>query len=377
MDYLTLLIKPASSACNLKCTYCFYLDVAEHRDVRSHGIMSESTLDLLVKKALAEAKKGVTFIFQGGEPTLAGLPFYESLVRFQAQYNHRNLSIINSIQTNGTLLDEDWARFFAAHHFLVGVSLDGNREIHDLNRVDHQGEGSHQTIDRNIALLKRHGVEFNILCVVTRNVARHTTKVYNHFKSKGYDYLQFIPCIEGLDSPKTLSPFALPPDAYGRFLVDLFNLWYRDIQSGRFVSIRMFDNVMHMMRGFPPESCDMQGQCSTNLVIESDGSVYPCDFYVLDEWKLGMVAESSFQDFLRQNPTGIRFVQASLPNTTSCSGCPYLGVCRGGCRRYHEMSAQQGKEGHYYCASFKKFYAHALPKLEALLRNPPKFAEMP
>jgi uncharacterized protein len=369
MPPLNILIKPASSACNLRCKYCFYCDEAENRTEKNYGMMTGDILEVLVKKAFEYGESYVGFAFQGGEPTLAGLGFYRKLIELQQKYNRKKVKIGNAIQTNGTLIDADWAEFLAKNRFLVGVSLDGPKDIHDLNRVDAQGKGSYNRIMKTVALFKQYGVEYNILSVVCKSVARHIGQVYHYFVKQGFGYLQFIPCLDSLGAEPGQSPYSLTPRLYEDFLKRLFDLWYHDFMAnGRRVSVRMFDNILQMLLGYPPESCDMKGHCSANLVVEADGSVYPCDFYVLDEWKMGNIRTDSPAELL-QGDTAQAFVAVSEGISEQCRGCEVYALCRGGCRRYYEPIID-GKIGHknYFCSAYKAFYQYALPRFQEVLQ---------
>lgn len=367
MPPINILIKPASSNCNLNCKYCFYYDVAENREVKNFGIMSFDTLEVLVKKAFDYGEHFVGFAFQGGEPTLAGLDFYRKLIEFQKKYNTKKIRVSNSIQTNGTLINNEWAKFLSENNFLVGLSLDGPKEIHDINRIDKKGSGSFVKIEKAIDLFDKYKVEYNILCVVTKLVARHVDKVYRYYSKKGFQYLQFIPCLDELGIEPGKNPYSLTPEAYGDFLKKLFDLWYRDFMSGKRVSIRMFDNIAQMLAGYPPEACDMKGCCSANLVVESDGSIYPCDFYVVNEWVMGKIQDSSILELV-QSDNAKAFVDNSIGIPDKCRSCEYLSVCRGGCRRHYEPVSEKSLGGNYFCNSYKEFYQYALPRFYEIVR---------
>jgi uncharacterized protein len=362
MPPINVLIKPASSSCNLKCKYCFYYDVAENRDKHSYGIMTYDTLETLVKRVFEYGENFVGFAFQGGEPTIAGLDFYKQLIILQQTYNTKKLKINNSIQTNGTLINDEWAEFLAENRFLVGISIDGPKEIHDLNRIDSKGSGSHKTLENTIELFNKYKVEYNILCVVTKSVARHTEKVYKYYVKKGFKYLQFIPCLDELGKEPGNNPYSLTPYDYEMFLKKLFDLWYRDFKKGNEISIRMFDNIIQMLLGYPPESCDMSGRCSVNTVVEADGSVYPCDFYVINEWKLGDIFNNSLEEMI-QGKTVRTFVDLSKNTPVGCKQCKYFNLCRGGCRRNYESLKDNKLESNYFCPSYMGFYEYSLPRL--------------
>lgn len=367
MPPLTVLIKPVSSTCNLYCRYCFYHDVAENRNQFNYGIMTEETLETIVRKTLEYGEYQVGFAFQGGEPTIAGLDFYRHFLELQQKYNQKRVKIRNIIQTNGMLIDDDWARFLVENRFLVGLSLDGPKDLHDLNRIDISGKGSYNRVMKTVALFNRYRVEYNILSVVNRSVARHIGKIYNFFVKQGFQYLQFIPCLDGLGIAPGQSLYSLTPEIYGDFLKRLFDLWYHDFKSGHRISIRMFDNILQILLGYSPESCDMNGYCSANLVIEADGSAYPCDFYVLDQWKLGNVAVNDLKELLA-SVTAQAFVKVSYELTKACRQCEAFAICRGGCRRHYEPidSAQEGKN--YFCPAYQEFYRYALPRFYEIIK---------
>ena len=367
MPPLSVLIKPASSACNLRCRYCFYADEAARRAVGNRGVMSPAVLRALLERVFAEADGPVSLLFQGGEPLVAGLPFFEQVVALAARLNTRRLPVAYALQTNGTLVDDEWAAFFARHRFLVGVSLDGTKDLHDLVRPDAEGGGTHKRVLTGIAALRRHGVAFNVLTVVTGRLARSAQKVYNFYRKEGFCYQQYIPCLDPLDQPRGRELYSLTPAAYGQFLKDLFDCWYRDVSRGVFISERWFDNLVSLLQGRPAENCAQCGQCTVQLLVEADGSVYPCDFYALDEYRLGSVLDDPLAR-LQACPAARNFVAASLTRDPACEACPWLALCRGGCRRDRDLGG--GALGRsYFCESYRAFFPYALPRLQALARR--------
>lgn len=361
MPPLNILIKPVSSACNLRCRYCIYTDAAENRAHKNYGIMTVDTLEVIVRKALEYGDSYVSFIFQGGEPTLAGLDFYRRLLVLEAKYNRKRLPIRNVIQTNGMLIDEAWARFFAENHFLVGISLDGPKEIHDLYRIDSEGNGSFDRVMKTVNLCNRYHVEYNILTVINKIVARHIEQVYNFFVEQGFNYLQFIPCLDGLGEEPGQNPYSLTPQVYGDCLKRLFNVWYRDFQNGKQISIRMFDNILQILSGMGPKSCDMNGCCSANIIIEADGSVFPCDFYVVEQWKTGNILSHEIWELLR-GERAQAFSAVSQAIVLQCGRCEYYGICRGGCRRHYEPMKDSVTGENYFCSAYRDFYQATLSK---------------
>ncbi len=371
MRSATFLVKPASSRCNLRCRYCFYHAVARGRVEGDRGIMSAATLETLVERALELVDESCAFAFQGGEPTLAGLDFYRDLLAFQKKHNRKGVRVLNSIQTNGTLLDDEWAAFLSQNRFFTGLSLDGPRDINDLNRTRPDGSGTWAAAVRAAGLLQRHGAEFNVLAVVTDASARHARQVYRSMRRLGFAWLQFIPCLDppGADGEAgggTRTP-GLSPGRYGRFLCDLFDVWHDELKSGTYVSIRLFDNLVRMLLGGPPEACDMNGFCSVNPVIESDGSVYPCDFFTQDAWLLGSILDRDIPlaDMLSAGKAA-GFVNSSRQLPPECRECRWLSLCRGGC-------ARQRVDGKYrFCNDLTLFLDYAGDRLARLAATVPR-----
>lgn len=337
MSDISLLIKPASSLCNMRCKYCFYADVSDLRTVRSYGIMSDETAEYVIRRAIeAAGNRGkIHFAFQGGEPTLAGLPFFRNFTDLVKKLLPPGVFAIYSIQTNGLLLDEEFCAFLADHHFLVGLSLDGDREYHDGCRCDASG-GTFARVSDAMNRLHSHKVEFNILTVVTAQIAAHPQKLWNFCQKKRIGYLQTIPCLPPLEDPGRSDFYTLTPGKYGRFLKEFFRIWAKETDAGNYISVRLFDNYVHMAMGRMPEMCGMSGFCSAQFVIEADGSVYPCDFYVLDELRIGNVQESSFEEMTKSEILR-NFLKKGTEKPKICRNCRFYGICAGGCRRYRDL----------------------------------------
>lgn len=365
MPPITILMKPASGNCNLRCAYCFYYDTMEKREKASYGMMSEETLEAVIRQALAYAEGSCTIAFQGGEPTLRGLDFYRKAVELEAQYNKNHVQIIHTLQTNGCFLDRQWAEFFRDQHFLVGVSLDGGPKLHDYYRKTPGGEGSFYKVMEHVELLKKTGVEFNILSVVNGRTAPQIRKTYEFYRKNHLDYLQFIACLDPFGEEPGGREYSLTPEAYGRFLIELFDLWYSDLLQGRQPYIRQFENYIAVLLGQMPESCDMRGICGLQYVVEADGSVYPCDFYVLDEYRLGNFREHTVEE-IDQMREKIGYIQESLHKEAACAACRYGALCRGGCRRNRRR-----EDGYhqYFCLSYQMFFDACLPRLVEIARR--------
>lgn len=353
MPPIFLLIKPASGKCNLRCSYCFYTDETSIRECPDYGMMTENTLETLTRKALEQAEGQCTFGYQGGEPTLRGLPFFEKAVEFQKKFNLNHVQVSNAFQTNGILIDEKWADFFAESNFLVGLSIDGTSAVHNKNRRDAKGEGSLHRAMEAARILRDYKVDFNILTVVTNETVPRTERIYDFFMEHGFFWQQYIPCIDPFGKEESF----LDPAAYGEFLIRLYERWATDVRSGRFVSIRQFNNYIGMLNGKPADTCSMMGRCAPQYVIEADGSVYPCDFYALDEYCIGNILQDSFARIDRRR-SEIRFLEASEDVDPACADCRYYALCRSGCRRNRETADSELRRTRF-CESYKILFNHA------------------
>ena len=363
MPALSLLIKPASGNCNMRCRYCFYADELDNREIRSYGKMSVDTMHTIVDKAMEYGDYECTIAFQGGEPTLAGLDFYRDLVAYVTVHeNPKKLKIHYALQTNGYLINEEWAAFLGENHFLVGVSLDGLKEIHDRYRLDAAGKGTYQRVISAIRLLEKHQVEYNILTVVTAATARNGQKIYNYFKKNHFGYQQYIECLDPIGEEPGQHEYSLTPEKYGEFLKSMFDAWYLDMRSGTYVYNRYFENLMMIMAGQQPESCNMRGVCGKQWVFEADGSVYPCDFYALDQWRLGNIQENSFEE-MDEKRDELGFIQWSMRQQEDCQKCRWFSLCRNGCRRNREPVTAEHTNRNYFCKSYQMFFEYAYPRL--------------
>lgn len=333
--HTSYLIKPASSLCNLRCRYCFYADVSANRDIPSFGIMNRETSEKIIENAFCGLKDGdsVSFLFQGGEPTLAGLPFFEYFVDFASRWAAGRFQVDYSIQTNGTLLDEAWCRFLAEHQFLVGLSLDGDAQTHNQNRVDASGVGTWNTVMNAKRLMDQQKVEYNVLWVLTEETARHPERFWKFLVSQDIRYVQFIPCLEGLDQ-NSRPAWALTPQRFSSFYTGLFALWSRDFFQGKYRSVKFFDDILNLLVRRQVTACGFTGQCQIQSVIEADGSVYPCDFYVLDQWRMGNLAQQALTELYNASQCNA-FLIRERPEGELCKMCPYWNMCGGGCPRMH------------------------------------------
>jgi len=327
---VSVMVKPASSACNLRCCYCFYADVAATRAVAGHGVMQAETAALLAQR-LAEAVdfSGDAYVsFQGGEPTLAGLDWFRSFAAEMDRYP--GVTPHWSLQTNATLLDKAWCAFFAERDVLVGVSLDGPRANMDTFRFDAAGEGAYARVMHGIELLHQAGVEFNILTVVTRQLAQRPKQLFQFYLQHDCADVQLIPCLPPLDG--TDDGMSLRPRDYRSFYLGFFRAWQKAFQQEKLIRVNLFENVLGMLMGHPPYQCGMLGRCTVQYVIEANGDVYPCDFYCLDEYRLGNLADAPLHE-LSTSAGAKAFLSGQACRREPCATCPYARICNGGCRR--------------------------------------------
>lgn len=356
MKYLSFLIKPASSLCNLRCRYCFYHDVSEQREQKSYGIMEEAIMKQLIQKAFAclDEDGQVTFAFQGGEPTVAGLPFFRSFCAEVKQYKKKTQTVHYAIQTNGIVLDDAWGAFLKEEQFLVGVSLDGYESNTDFFRYDARKKGAYRSIMKGIHVLQKYQVDFNILTVLTSKLAKHPKALYEYYKEQKFNYVQLIPCLPSLDVNELQDEYRLTPHDFANFYKVFYDLWLKDYQKGKYMSVTLFDNVIPMFADIPPQQCGMLGFCSAQLVVEGNGSVYPCDFYVLDEYACGNISEQSVMEIL-EHQNMKKFLKEKKRIGEACSTCPFYRVCRSGCKRQNIVYFD---EDDTYCG-YQDFLQHA------------------
>lgn len=346
------MIKPASSLCNLRCKYCFYCDVSTKREDFSFGCMTHETAEKLIRSALAFADgDSVAFAFQGGEPLIAGMEYFKFFTDTVRKYNVKNSRCFYSVQTNGTLLTDEWADFFTENEFLVGLSLDGDYEANRF-RVDADGQNSFYRILKAAEILKRHKTEFNILTVLTGYCAENAERIYKYFRSNGFRYLQFIPCLRPFGETVE-SELYMTNEQYADFLIRIFNLYVKDFVRGNYVSVRYFDNLVRLRLGQKSEQCGTCGHCTHQFVVEGNGNVYPCDFYCTDEWLLGNIESSELSD-MANGKKAAEFIRESLAVPPKCKKCRFYPLCRaGGCKRQ--------RQDRDYCEAYKAFFSACLP----------------
>jgi uncharacterized protein len=358
-----VMAKPRGAICNLDCEYCFYLrkeDLYKGSSFR----MSDQTLESYVRQYIAAQRAPeVNFAWQGGEPTLMGLDFFRSAVMYQKKYAHPGKIIENALQTNGTLLDDEWCKFFAENRFLIGISLDGPREAHDFYRKD---KGSAPTFDRvlrAVQLIKKHQVDFNILTCVSAANVEQPLEVYHFLRDEiGAEYIQFIPIVErenttGFQEGTVLTSRSITGEQYGRFLISIFDEWVRrDVGK---VFVQMFDTALGRWLGAPGGLCVFQETCGLALAMEHNGDVYSCDHFVEPRHRLGNLLETPLTELVgsvQQKQFGLD-KRESLPHY--CRECPVLFACKGGCPKDRTEFTPDGEPGlNHLCSGFKAFFTH-------------------
>lgn len=368
-----IMLKPGGSLCNLSCRYCYYLDKAEIYGGRE-PVMSEAMLETVVREYIAANDvPEVTFNWHGGEPLLLGLDFYRKALELEEKYADGK-TIHNTIETNGILLDRAWADFFRKHGFLVGISIDGPKDIHDKFRRDRGGAPTFDKVINAVRLLQTSGVEFNTMSTVNAASEGRGREVYQFLKSLGSRYLQFMPVVEHIkagritdpaESGAQIAPWSVGSSAFGRFLCDIFDVWVRN-DVGR-VFVGQFDATLASWCRVSPGICVYAETCGGNAVIEHNGDLYPCDHFVYPKYRLGNIAETSIREMMA-SPAQVRFgidKRNALPS--ACRKCRWLFACHGECPKHRFNHTERGETGlNALCTGYQQFYAHVAPYMEVM-----------
>ena len=358
-----VMAKPVGPVCNLNCPYCYYLAKTELFGPGEVYRMTDEVLEAYVA-AFISASPGplVHFVWHGGEPTLAGIPFYRRAIELQGRYLPEGWSCLNSLQTNGTLIDENWCAFLAEKRFAVGISIDGPQALHDASRLDRHGRPSHSRTMRGFRLLRAHGVDPDVLCTVNAVTARAPLEVYRYFVDQGVRWAQFIPVVEKGPGGGP-SATSVGPEAFGDFLCRIFDEWVRhDVNR---TGVQNFLEALLVVTGQPANLCVMAESCGLALAIEHDGSVYSCDHFVDPAHRLGDVRRDGLARLVG-SAEQLAFGQAkSSPLPEGCRECPVLFLCNGGCPKQRLVPAD-GSGLNYLCPGYRAFYSHALPYLSRM-----------
>jgi uncharacterized protein len=384
--------KPAGPLCNLNCDYCFYLEKQALFGLTGKIRMSDDVLSAFIKNYItSQPTPIVEFVWQGGEPTLLEIDFFEKVVELQRPFTRQKV-IKNSLQTNGTLLTDEWCAFMKKHNFMVGISLDGPREIHDRHRCNRQGKGTFEQVMRGLRLLQKHRVDYNVLACVAHDTAAHPLDIYRFFKDEKIEFIQFTPIIErvadvnsaalGLrfaspalsDKKKgdsKITPWTIVPEDYGDFLIAIYEEWVKNDVGKIFVM--NFEWALNAWIGNPSPICIHAEQCGQSVAVEYNGDVYACDHCVYPQYKLGNIVTDTLTDMISKSlKSGFGVIKKhSLPRR--CEECEVLAACRGGCPKHRFASDFDGEPGFpYLCAGYRKFFLHIrkyLKVIATLLEN--------
>ena len=364
MNPFQLLIKPAGPDCNLRCSYCFYRRASNIFPAQLAHRMSQEVLEEMTRQYLRLDFPASCFSWQGGEPTLCGLPLFERAVKLQMKYGRSGQRVSNALQTNGLLVGKDWCRLFNRYKFLIGLSLDGPQSIHDYYRLGSR-RGSWKAAMQAAKLLADYEVEFNILSVVTRKSESLAGTLFCWFVEHGFRYLQFIPCLESLPRGG-LAPFSVTDMGYGDFLCALFDAWWENRSQG--ISIRMFDAMLESLVYGKPSLCIFSPICQGYLVVEHDGTVYPCDFFVSEETCIGNLMEVSLAELFCSN--GYRdFGRKKKVLPDECHECQWLSLCQGGCQKDRIDAQGRPASRTFFCRAYRQFFQYAMPRLGSLAKE--------
>lgn len=366
-----VLLKPRGSICNLDCSYCYFLSKKDlYPGSRFH--MSDQTLEQFTRAYLAAQPVDETVLgWQGGEPTLMGLEFFRRAVAFQQQHAPPGMRVLNTLQTNGTLLDDEWCRFLADNHFLVGISIDGPQPQHDAYRIDKGGEGTFTAVMGGLSLLKKHGVDFNVLTTVHAANQEHGLEVYRFLRDEvKAEFIQFIPIVErdndtGFQEGETVTDRSVTATGFGRFMIDVFEEWVRR-DVGR-VYVQLFDVALAAWVGTPAGLCVFAETCGNALALEHNGDLYSCDHFVEPGHLVGNVHDRGLTEMVSSPPQHAFGVAKRDLLPDQCQQCEVRFVCNGGCPKNRFLATGDGRPGlNYLCAGYRNFFNHIRPAMDLM-----------
>ena len=364
---LVVMAKPVGSRCNMRCRYCYYLGKGQYSSHEKQTVMTADLLEKLIREAAASSSGPVSFIWHGGEPTLAGIGFYKKVVELERRLIPKGREVWNNLQTNGLLLNDEWCRFLKDNRFDVGISIDGNELVHNENRRMISGEPTYARVLNAIARLRRCGGDPDLLCTVNSSSLLDPLGVYRALRATGCTWIQFIPILIRKEDG-TLSSLSADPAGYGEFLIAVFDEWVKN-DLGK-CDVQLFAETARILAGGEASLCTMRKTCGRVLIAEEDGAIYSCDHFVDDDHRLGTLrtdrltamAESVFQK-------SFGAAKESLL-TGECRTCPWLRFCRGGCPKDRYGKSSNGENGQYIlCEGLKHFFSHAVPVLENIMRK--------
>lgn len=358
---LSLLVKPVSADCNMRCQYCFYLRPGDPYRSQKHPVMDDRTLRAMISGYMKSAGRSASFGWQGGEPLLAGLDFFKRVVDYQQRYGSPGQLVSNNLQTNGLLLNDEWAKFFKRYRFFLGVSLDGPEADHNLYRHSLNGANSFRQTMKGIQVLRDHRVEFSILTVLNDVTAKKPEELYRFFLKNKLYFLQFIPCVEYDREAQTIRGYSVSVEDYRDFLCTLFDVWFN--RGSPLASIRLFENILALYAGMAPEICAFRDRCGSYAVVEYNGDVYPCDFFVEERWLAGNLLEAPVHDIVKNRKTE-SFNNRKMEQSSGCDRCQWNVICHFGCQHYR---LPDGKN--YLCEAYREFFRYTEKRFHLLKQH--------
>ena len=353
-----VMAKPIGSLCNMRCSYCYYLEA--DNGTAPMAPMTDQVLEAFIRNYIESAAGPVvSFVWHGGEPTLAGIPFFEKAVALQKKYRPEGWEIWNNLQTNALLIDDAWADFLMREHFDVGVSIDGAKWLHDFYRKDVSGKDTYDRVVQAVRQLQAVGIQPDLLCTVSAETARAGAETYKALRDMGTGWMQFIPIVER-DEAGELTKESVSPEGYGEFLKDVFAQWFfHDLNTQ---GVQFFNETAAALSGDTPRLCNMRPTCGDVVVVERDGNVYACDHFVDQRHLLGNVLHDSLAGLVSGQAQRAFGEEKSLCLTTECKACPYLNICGGGCLKHRFVQSGKGEPGHdYLCVGLRAFFDYAVP----------------
>ncbi len=362
-----IFVKPVGAVCNLNCSYCYYLEKKELYPAGTRFLMPDKVLEkYIIQHFEASTENKINFSWHGGEPLLAGIDFFRKVIKYQNKHKPAGSDIFNGIQTNGTLLNNDWCKFFADERFIIGLSIDGPADMHNIHRRTVDDSSTHQQVVNGFELLKKHGILPEILCVVNAENVKHPLEVYNYFKMLGAMYLTFLPLVERQEgSISEVTPESVPSDKFGFFLSAIFDEWVeKDIGE---IKVQIFEEAARTAFNQDHTLCIFRENCGGVPVVEFSGDFYSCDHYVDNEHKLGNIRNNTLTFFLdskRQKEFG---ASKSLTLPRYCLDCEVKAMCNGECPKNRFIETPDGQPGlNYLCSGYKQFFNHCRPFVEAV-----------
>jgi len=349
IESLSLLIKPVGADCNLRCGYCFYLRAGALYP-KTSGPMEDAVLEALIEKFLAIPQAQSALSWQGGEPTTAGLPFFEKVIELEQRFGRAGQSVANSLQTNGVLIDDEWAAFLKKWNWLVGISIDGPKEVHEFYRGPY-----HDRVVDAAKILMRRGVPVNVLSVVSNASVGRAAEVYGFLRSIGFNFLQFIPCVEWDHETGEILDCSVGAAKFGEFMCEIFDLWRAEPEGT--VSVRHFEALAAAALGMHRPLCSFNSRCADYLLIERTGDVYPCDFFAYPQWRLGNITEDEFEA-LAESPLRQEFAHAKENIAPECEACRYLHLCYGGCMKDRPAFPEVTPDRTRLCEGYEMLFEH-------------------